>query len=161
MATVNEQVGQHNDTESSSSQLLSDNESSKVETCTEDSGIIEICDDTLQLSPEHHSKKEHESEEELSETTQQQIPSLLSHDEDYSLLNNCLEPRPPSQPNEGKGSPKDVQRSLIRRINQMSTNGETSGGRDSPDSIIEDETRDNITTNTSQKSRNLLSLFKR
>ena len=39
-------------------------------------------------------------------------------------LETCLEPRPPYIVEEGAGSPKDIQKKLMRKVNLMSSNGE-------------------------------------
>ena len=103
-------------------QHVSDNDSSTLETCTEDSGIVDQpCDEPQ--SPEH-CQICNEEDNPLS-NTEVVIPDLSTED---PKLDYCLEPRPPHLIEEGSGSPKEVQKKLMRKVDLMSSNGSTNCG---------------------------------
>ena len=89
--------------------------------------------------------------------------NLSAADEESRLeesLEECLEPRPPMQqeflPQEGSESPKDVQKKLMRKVNLMSSNGNSTACQ-------EDKPTPKHTMDTSNTTGNkfLSNLFKR
>ena len=59
--------------------------------------------------------------------------------EDENVLAECLEPRPASEEEASGMSPKVIQRNLLRKVLQMSTNGSSQVGRDCSSDHGQDE----------------------
>ena len=111
-----------------------------------DSGIAESSDHStadsppirrsVSSSPERQASKGVDLESGAKVTTQRDMgqppPSTFSHGEveDDHILAECLEPRPTNEEETSGTSPKVVQRNLLRKVLQMSTNGSSQTGGD-------------------------------
>lgn len=100
-------------------------------------------------------------------------------EENEENLEQCLEPRPPYLAElEGSESPKDVHKKLMRKVNQMNTNGDTviqpTGSLEHSMESVEDHqtnheeivpsampTGSHVQQHQPQKHKNSFSLFKR